>query len=78
MAEKRRKRKRKTKSGARGEGGPGGNVRTGGGVLQSIRTGIRRATGTDDSNEQPSKLSNAIWTALLVAAVALLIYRWYF
>lgn len=71
MAEKRRKRKRKSKS-ATGGGGPP----TGGGVLQSIRSGFRRAAGVEESKES-SRLGNILWTLLLIAAVALLLYRWY-
>lgn len=72
MAKKRRKRKRGgTSPGSRG--GP----RTGGGVMQGIRSGLRRAAGAGDSNEKPSTLGNVLWTLVLLAAVGFLLYRWY-
>ncbi len=73
MAEKRRKRKRKSKS----SGAPASRAPSGGGLLQGIQAGIRRAAGTDAPAEKPSKLSNIITTALLIAAVAFLLYRFY-
>jgi hypothetical protein len=77
MAEKRRKRKRKSKASA---SSGGGDLHTsgGGGLLQGIRNGIRRAAGTDAPAEKPSKASNIVTGVLLLAAVAFLIYRWYF
>ena len=77
MAEKRRKRKRKSKASA---SSGGGDLHTsgGGGLLQGIRNGIRRAAGTDAPAEKPSKTSNIVTGVILLAAVAFLIYRWYF
>lgn len=79
MAEKRRKRKRKSKGSSTSSSG--GDYHTsggGGGLLQGIRNGIRRAAGTDAPAEKPSKVNNIITGVLLLAAVAFLIYRWYF
>ncbi|HEY8432642.1 MAG TPA: hypothetical protein VIL20_29930 [Sandaracinaceae bacterium] len=45
-------------------------------MLQSIRSGFRRAAGVEESKES-SRLGNILWTLLLIAAVALLLYRWY-
>jgi hypothetical protein len=78
MAEKRRKRKRKSKSTSSSGGGGDLHSSGGGGLLQGIRNGIRRAAGTDAPAEKPSKASNIITGLLLLAAVAFLIYRWYF
>lgn len=73
MAEKRKKRKRKSKSPATGGGGPP----SGGGVMQSIRAGFRRAAGAEEPSKDSSRLGNIVWTILLIAAVAFLLYRWY-
>lgn len=75
---KRRKKKRKGgkpagSSASSGGGGGGGS----GGVMQSIRSGFKRAAGVEESKEKPSTLSNIIWTLVLLAAVGFLIYRWY-
>lgn len=75
MAEKRKKRKRKSKSAAAPSAG-GGAPPSSGGVMQSIRSGFRRAAGAEDARE-PSRLSNIVWTVVLLAAVAFLLYRWY-
>jgi hypothetical protein len=77
MAEKRRKRKRKTKP-TSPAAPPSGVPKTGGGgggVLQSMRSGFRQVAGVEQAKGKPSKLSNAIWTILLIAALALLAYR---
>ena len=50
---------------------------TGGGVMQNIRSGFQRAAGAGEKEEKPSTLSNVIWTVVLLAAVAFLLYRWY-
>ena len=50
----------------------------GGGVMQSIRSGFQRAAGAGEPvDEKPSTASNVIWTVVLLAAVAFLLYRWY-
>ncbi|MBX3275717.1 MAG: hypothetical protein KF729_35985 [Sandaracinaceae bacterium] len=49
----------------------------GGGVMQGLRNGFKRAAGAGDENEEkPSTLSNVLWTILLLAAIGLLLYRW--
>lgn len=80
MAEKRRKRKRKSKSSSTSSSSGGGaySAGGGGGLLQGIRNGIRRAAGTDAPAKEPSKANNIITGVLLLAAIAFLIYRWYF
>jgi hypothetical protein len=78
MAEKRKKRKRKSKgSGDEPTVGARAQVEDegGGGLLQSIRSGFRQAAGVEES--KPSRASNIFWTVLLIAAAALLLYRWY-
>jgi hypothetical protein len=80
MAEKRKKRKRKTKSPGSAQasastGSPSGGS---GGLLQSMRSGFRRAAGAEEPKEKPSKLSNLIWTLVFLLAAGVLIYRWYF
>lgn len=74
MVEKRKKRKRKSKSPA---SGGGGGPPSGGGVMQSIRAGFRRAAGAEEPSKDSSRLGNIVWTILLIAAVAFLLYRWY-
>ena len=77
MAQKRRKKRRRGgKAGARG---PRADARpaTGGGVMQSLRSGFRRAAGVESANDGPSTKSNVLWTLLLVAAVAFFLYRMY-
>ncbi len=51
----------------------------GGGVMQSLRNGFKRAAGAEDGAEEskPSTVSNIIWTVLLLAALGFLLYRWY-
>lgn len=49
----------------------------GGGVMQSMRSGFKRAAGVGDEAEKPSTASNLIWTLLLLAAVGFLLYRYY-
>lgn len=74
MAQKRRKRKRKGK----GSRSSASSTQTGGGLLQGIHAGLRRAAGTDrDEKSAPSKVGNIITTVLLIAAVAMLLYRFY-
>jgi len=81
---KRRKKKKKaTTDDAPASSGPS-TVKTavrsggGGGVLTSMREGFKRAAGAgDEPKEKPSRLSNILWTVLLLAAVGFLIYRWY-
>lgn len=75
MVEKRKKRKRKSKSsGAPSPGG--GGAPGGGGVMQSIRSGFRRAAGAEESKES-SRLGNIVWTIILIAAIAFFLYRQY-
>jgi hypothetical protein len=82
MAEKRRKRKRKgpgqkgrVTSEATGEGvSSSAEHEGGGGFLQGIRSGFRQAAGVEQSKS--STLGNVIWTVVLLAAAALLVYRW--
>jgi len=72
MAKKRNKkraRKRKRGSGSSSSGG--------GGAMQSIRSGFRRAAGVEKSKSGSSTVANVIWTLILLAAIALLLYRWY-
>ena len=78
MAEKRRKRKRKSKASSTSSSGGDLHTSGGGGLLQGIRNGIRRAAGTDAPAEKPSKTSNIVTGVILLAAVAFLIYRLYF
>ncbi len=81
--QKRKKRVRKKK--AEAAEAPSGMSTTkesarsgGGGVLQSMRSGFKRAAGAEDGpEEKPSTLSNVLWTVLLVAALGFLIYRWF-
>lgn len=79
MAEKRKKRKRKSKASSSSPAAPPSGVPKtgggGGGVLQSMRSGFRQVAGVEQAKGPPSKLSNVIWTILLVAAAALLVYR---
>jgi hypothetical protein len=44
-------------------------------MLQGIRSGFRQAAGVEEG--PPSKLGTILWVVVLVAAVALLAYRWY-
>ncbi len=71
MAKQRRKRKRKTNA-TQASSAPAQS----GGVMQSIRSGFRRATGVEQS-AKPSRAGNIVWTIILLAAVAVLLYRWY-
>ncbi len=54
---------------------------SGGGLMQSMRSGFKRAAGVGDDtggeSDKPSTLSNVLWTVLLLAAVGALLYRWY-
>lgn len=74
-AEKRKKRKRKSKSSS--ASGPSSGPPSGGGLLQSMRSGIRQVAGVEVKHSKPSRLSNIIWTIVLIAAVGLLLYRFY-
>ena len=80
---RRKKRKKKTEDDGPAPSGPSTvkyAVRSGGrgGVLTSMREGFKRAAGAgDEPKEKPSRLSNILWTVLLLAAVGFLIYRWY-
>lgn len=49
----------------------------GGGLMQSMRSGFKRAVTGDNSEEsnKPSTVSNVIWTLLFLAALGLLAYR---
>ena len=49
---------------------------SGGGVLQSMRSGFKRAAGVEGGDKPPSKWSNVFWGALFIAALVLLYYRW--
>lgn len=88
MAKKRRKRKRKPTAAARRarEADDSGvptrtssrDESSGGGVMQSIRTGFQRAAGAGEAtDDKPSTASNVIWALVLLGAVAFLLYRWY-
>jgi hypothetical protein len=76
MAEKRKKRKRKSKPAGPVSAG-GGGPPSSGGVMQSIRSGFRRAAGAEQASTQPSRLSNIVWTIVLLGTVAFLLYHWY-
>ena len=70
---KRKKRQRKPKAGAKEKRS---TVAPTGGVMQSMRSGFKRAvTGDNEQAEKSSTLSNVIWGIILVAALALLAYR---
>ncbi len=75
MAEKRKKRKRKTNKPSPTTTGGVPKSGGGGGLLQSMRSGLRQVAGVEQPQGKPSKLSNIIWTIVLVAAAALLAYR---
>jgi hypothetical protein len=78
MAKKRRKKRRRGgKTSPKPTSPAGGSSSSGGGVMQSLRSGFRRAAGAESSGDRPSTASNVIWTIVLVAAVAFLLYRWY-
>ncbi len=79
---KRRAKKKSSASKASASSGPSTVKKSlssggGGGVMQSMRSGFKRAAGVGDQPEKPSTASNIVWTILLLAAVALLLYRWY-
>ena len=83
---KQRKPSAKKKSSGGGGGGGGGGYgvskrSSGGGVMQSLRSGFKRAAGVggdeDRGEEKSSTLSNVLWTLLLLGAVAALLYKWY-
>ena len=76
VAKKRRKRKKGGKTGGSGSGG-GPSASGGGGVMQSIRSGFKRAAGVEESKEKPSTLSNILWMLVLLAAIGVFLYRWY-
>lgn len=47
-----------------------------GGVMQSMRSGFKRAvTGDHEQTQKSSTVSNVIWGIILVGALALLAYR---
>ena len=81
MATSKKRRKKKKKGGGAGASGTsqggGGGGGSSGGVMQSIRSGFRRAAGVEEAKEKPSTVSNVVWTLVLLAAVGFLIYRWY-
>jgi hypothetical protein len=70
MTKQRKKRKRRTSATQAGE-----TAAQSGGVMQSLRSGFRRATGVEAS--KPSRGSNIVWTIILLVAVGILLYRWY-
>lgn len=79
MAERRKKRKRKTKGASSGGSSQSGGVNPyeapqTGGVLQSLRSGFRRAAGAEKP-EKESTLSKVIWGVIFAAAIGLLIAR---
>jgi hypothetical protein len=78
MAQQRekRKKKRKQKKG-KGGGGGGAHARQGGGVMQSMVRGFRRATGAEQAPaKKGSWVSNLIWFLVLAAAVAFVVSRY--
>lgn len=78
MTEKRKKRKRKSKGTATGSTTSSTSSGTphSGGVLQSMRSGFRRAAGAESGPQQESTLSKVVWGLVLVAAIAFAVTRW--
>ncbi|MEC7525471.1 MAG: hypothetical protein VYE22_36645 [Myxococcota bacterium] len=79
MAKKRKKRKKKSGSDGTSSASTGvPKTASGGGVMQSMRNGFKSAVGAGDSQpkQKESTLSNVLWTIVLIAAVAFLLYRW--
>jgi hypothetical protein len=77
MAQQREKRKKKRKKKGKGSGGGGGGTRQGGGVMQSMVRGFRRATGAEQApTTKSSWISNVIWLLVIAAAVAFVVSRY--
>lgn len=79
---KKRRRKKKPADEAAVDAGPSTVKKAvrqgGGGVMQGLRNGFKRAAGQgEDTGEKPSTLSNILWTVVLLAALGFLLYRWY-
>ncbi len=73
MAKQRQKRRKKK----RGKGGGAPAARTGGGVMQSMVRGFRRAAGAEKpASRKSSWISNILWFLLLAGAIAFAVSRW--
>jgi len=68
MAKKRRKKRRKGK-------GPGPSPNQGGGVMQGMVRGFRRAAGAEAPKKKESLLSQLFTIALFAAAAAMVVYQ---
>ncbi|HHH29137.1 MAG TPA: hypothetical protein ENK57_12440 [Polyangiaceae bacterium] len=77
---KRRQRKKKSTTHKAREAASGtvGTSGGSGGVMQSMRSGFKRAAGVgDDPGDKPSTTSTVIWALLLLVAIIVFLYRWF-
>ena len=84
MRKPKKRRKNRRQSGKSGKGGGDGGYGvsksgSGGGGMQSLRSGFKRAAGAtdDDRDRGSSTLSNVLWGVVLLGALGVLLYRWF-
>ncbi|CAG0979227.1 hypothetical protein ARNL5_02333 [Anaerolineae bacterium] len=75
MAQKKARKKKRRPVTSSGGSAP---APTGGGILQSMRSSVRRVAGVEEGDKKPSTLSNVIWGIVLAALAGFAIYRWFF